>query len=749
MTALMYAAQEGHLAVAQYLMTQGADHTVRDQGGNDAKALAAKRYHTSIVRYFESLEQTPHDRPSPRRSVATLAPHLQSLVDPISHEAFTDPVIASDNHTYECQSIMKWWTECESQGRALTSPLTNEGMTKELRPNIVVKQILDEIAASRRLSSPPARTIELKSLADFGNIFKALDPLQNTLTSVAWPQIVVLGNENTGKSTLMSRLCMMPLFPTDKKLCTRMVIKVCLRRGARELLQLGVVPMKRCSRSSEPTMERTLTVSRENASDRIQQLMLEEVRAENGGQPVGICRDKMLVLHVVAPTVPNLDLVDLPGLLTARASGEPENMPQETRALAESYLDQYADQSIFLVTVPANAAANQSIAMEIIQQRGFEHRTIGVLTKCDLVDVAPDPDDEDEGEDKFAELKDKLMQASADVVRLEPHGYVAVMTKHGRSQGDSGHTQLAQQAQKEYSWFEQRDLFIEPIKGSLGTDSLLDRLQLVHNELWRELCLPTVLALLDAEIDRLAKEDQKLELPRGYTIQDLNVAELSREASALVRSLVNTQSSEFEAILKKPSNGESAFPSHYQGVIPVLAWPERLQQLQQHHLAVAAGRLKTAAQRIQSNLQGELEQWTSPFRPWFFHCVLKPELKSKLQGWLLTETAHSKSEIDRFYLAASNSVRDHPTDSTQIVYEIDLTGLNACILHSAVGALMKTLLQLTVSEDPNRWLESCEDERKVILERLQIVQFAKSELSRFFPTAAQQPASQRKKQRTL
>ena len=84
---------------------------------------------------------------------------------------------------------------------------------------------------------------EVHPLAVLGRVSDAVDPLRDYLTDLSWepPQIVVMGNENSGKSTLLSRLCMMPFVPTDKKLCTRMVIKLCVRCTERKVLRLEIL----------------------------------------------------------------------------------------------------------------------------------------------------------------------------------------------------------------------------------------------------------------------------------------------------------------------------------------------------------------------------------------------------------------------------------------------------------------------------------------------------------------------------
>lgn len=62
---------------------------------------------------------------------------------PLTHQLLTDPVLASDGHTYERQAIEEWI------GRADTSPLTREPLSiADLRPNRMVKKLLDEFEKS-------------------------------------------------------------------------------------------------------------------------------------------------------------------------------------------------------------------------------------------------------------------------------------------------------------------------------------------------------------------------------------------------------------------------------------------------------------------------------------------------------------------------------------------------------------------------------------------------------------------------
>jgi SUMO ligase MMS21 Smc5/6 complex component len=59
------------------------------------------------------------------------------LTCPITHQIFSDPVIISDGHTYECDAIIRWLQTSD------ISPLTGS-QCKDLIPNYLVNSIVDQ-----------------------------------------------------------------------------------------------------------------------------------------------------------------------------------------------------------------------------------------------------------------------------------------------------------------------------------------------------------------------------------------------------------------------------------------------------------------------------------------------------------------------------------------------------------------------------------------------------------------------------
>lgn len=70
--------------------------------------------------------------------------NLHSIICPITHEIFIEPVIGSDCHTYERYAIIDWLQRNE------ISPITYEPMSiNSLRSNLVMKNTIEELFSIR------------------------------------------------------------------------------------------------------------------------------------------------------------------------------------------------------------------------------------------------------------------------------------------------------------------------------------------------------------------------------------------------------------------------------------------------------------------------------------------------------------------------------------------------------------------------------------------------------------------------
>ena len=64
------------------------------------------------------------------------------LICPITHEMMTDPVIASDGHTYERKAILSWFS------KHTTSPMTNKELPNlNVIPNQIALKLISKVEA--------------------------------------------------------------------------------------------------------------------------------------------------------------------------------------------------------------------------------------------------------------------------------------------------------------------------------------------------------------------------------------------------------------------------------------------------------------------------------------------------------------------------------------------------------------------------------------------------------------------------
>ena len=253
------------------------------------------------------------------------------------------------------------------------------------------------------------------------------------------PRVVMVGEESSGKSSTLERLVHMPFFPVDRQMCTRMPIELRLRRKtAAELAEFHErhalpesetgpgyvsVHVRRSPGSPLDDPSPPVIVSFDEAEATVSRLMRNVLTQIHGG-PVGVSRD-VLVLEVCNANVPNLDLVDLPGLVGGSVRGEPDDMMAQTRALSRDYLSDAHALACCVVSSRTERVRN-SQALELVQGCGKADTCVGVLTMCDLAMDPRAPDD------PHWHLKERLRGAADDLPQLAC-GYVGIARRRRRA----------------------------------------------------------------------------------------------------------------------------------------------------------------------------------------------------------------------------------------------------------------------------------------------------------------------------
>lgn len=93
---------------------------------------------------------------------------------------------------------------------------------------------------------------------------------------------------------------------------------------------------------------------------------------EQCGHAVGICVDRMIVVHVSSPFVPSMDIVDLPGIVaTSSRVSVAADVPVKTRQLVEEYIQAHPE-SLYLAVLEAGSRFSCAACLEFVQAHGLQ-----------------------------------------------------------------------------------------------------------------------------------------------------------------------------------------------------------------------------------------------------------------------------------------------------------------------------------------------------------------------------------------
>jgi hypothetical protein len=111
-----------------------------------------------------------------------------------------------------------------------------------------------------------------------------------------------------------------------------------------------------------------------------------------GQPPRTIIGDREIVVEIRVPYCPNIDILDMPGLVAA-----PQEAADISLELTRSIIVKEAAHSIFLLVVDCRTECTASIATRLVLDNKIESQTIGIFTKMDIFSN----EYEDSGESKL------------------------------------------------------------------------------------------------------------------------------------------------------------------------------------------------------------------------------------------------------------------------------------------------------------------------------------------------------------
>ncbi|KAK4149228.1 vacuolar protein sorting-associated protein 1 [Chaetomidium leptoderma] len=229
-------------------------------------------------------------------------------------------------------------------------------------------------------------------------LIKLVNKLQDVFTTVGvnnpidLPQIVVVGSQSSGKSSVLENIVGRDFLPRGSGIVTRrpLVLQLINRPGDSEAngVDKEITNTTDKAANTEEWGE-FLHIPGQKFFDfnKIRDEISRETEAKVG-RNAGIS-PAPINLRIYSPNVLNLTLVDLPGLTRVPVGDQPRDIERQIRDMILKYIQK--SNAIILAVTAANIDLANSDGLKLAREVDPEgQRTIGVLTKVDLMDEGTD-----------------------------------------------------------------------------------------------------------------------------------------------------------------------------------------------------------------------------------------------------------------------------------------------------------------------------------------------------------------------
>uniref|UniRef100_A0AC34G0R9 Dynamin-type G domain-containing protein n=1 Tax=Panagrolaimus sp. ES5 TaxID=591445 RepID=A0AC34G0R9_9BILA len=208
------------------------------------------------------------------------------------------------------------------------------------------------------------------------DVFAAVGSREN---KVQLPQIVVVGSQSAGKSSVIEGIVGKDFLPRGSGIVTRRPL----------LIHLIHTPKEAENRAFEDDWATFEHIPNKVYTDFEQ--VREEIEAETirlTGTDKNISTEQ-IILKIFSATVVNLSLIDLPGITKVPVGNQPLDIENIIRDMILHFISN--PQSLILAVTPANQDFANSEALKLAREVDADgDRTLCVLTKLDLMDRGTD-----------------------------------------------------------------------------------------------------------------------------------------------------------------------------------------------------------------------------------------------------------------------------------------------------------------------------------------------------------------------
>ncbi|KJA22831.1 hypothetical protein HYPSUDRAFT_201906 [Hypholoma sublateritium FD-334 SS-4] len=208
-------------------------------------------------------------------------------------------------------------------------------------------------------------------------LIKLVNKLQDTFSNLGgeldMPQLIVVGSQSSGKSSVLETIVGRDFLPRGQGIVTRRPL----------VLQLINTPEP--TDSSYREWGQFLHIDKKFTDFSEIRKEIEQETFRVAGQNKGVSK-LPISLRIYSPDVLDLTLVDLPGLTKIPVGDQPSDIERQIRNLVLDYISK--PNSVILAVSPANVDLANSESLKLARSVDSQgRRTIGVLTKLDLMDA--------------------------------------------------------------------------------------------------------------------------------------------------------------------------------------------------------------------------------------------------------------------------------------------------------------------------------------------------------------------------
>ncbi|CAI2183657.1 10305_t:CDS:10 [Funneliformis geosporum] len=238
------------------------------------------------------------------------------------------------------------------------------------------------------------------------NLIKTVNKLQDAFATVGvqnpvdLPQIVVIGSQSSGKSSVLENIVGRDFLPRGTGIVTRrpLVLQL-INRPQPE------VPKPNSANKTPPDSSNNVSPDKSDKEpdewgeflhipgqkfydfNKIREEIVKDTELKTG-KNAGISPSP-INLRVYSPNVLTLTLVDLPGLTKVPVGDQPKDIEKQIREMILKYITK--PNAIILAVTAANSDLANSDGLKMAREVDPEgSRTVGVLTKIDLMDQGTD-----------------------------------------------------------------------------------------------------------------------------------------------------------------------------------------------------------------------------------------------------------------------------------------------------------------------------------------------------------------------